>query len=567
MEACSSEDSIKSQQFSSKAVEKRSGGDLEYDSDSSRKRVKLRDLESVIRSDGIAKPYLGSSKTSAKAYIVETVEKEVSRFAQECLNPNSCSLDEERLCKKSSTLGADHPALVSLDLNSELCIDTSACKETVAETNDFTQNMSNAKCEAANDNNNIKAACCRGLDLNEDASSTVSLARFNPFLKTHSGMKPKDAWQCRSSTGPLDNMSMKKWAEMKQNGFITPNYGSTHPVPKHRGRKSKAEVLKRKMEQAKKEQVDRFAKIAAPSGLLNGLNPGIINHVRNSKHVHSIIQALVNERGEKNNDQENATNSWIHQSNIPHGNASCNIVSVSRYAPDHQMPKYAHVLPCEDHKVECQDLRNVDGRLYGYFNDDPLALKLSSSAMMCAENASSLATEEPINAETVDSLSVKAANIASQWLQLLCQDIKGRLVALKRSKRRVQDVITTELPSLLSKEILSKQGNDSAKKATAELHRTRWMMMFDQMEQGLSKEEQQLETQLNQVNKMLAHCEKGLEYMQHIKAIGLPLPGTTEKGCRSGTEDPDGELAVKAAAASIYSTCSFALSMANVKCR
>ncbi|KAF6176462.1 hypothetical protein GIB67_011396 [Kingdonia uniflora] len=34
------------------------------------------------------------------------------------------------------------------------------------------------------------------------------------------------------------------------------------------------------MEIAKKEQVARFSKIAAPSGLLNGLNPGIINHLQ-----------------------------------------------------------------------------------------------------------------------------------------------------------------------------------------------------------------------------------------------------------------------------------------------
>ncbi len=48
-------------------------------------------------------------------------------------------------------------------------------------------------------------------------------------------------------------------------------------------RKSKSDVIRKKMELAKREPVDKFAKIAAPSGLLNGLNPGIINHVRNKK--------------------------------------------------------------------------------------------------------------------------------------------------------------------------------------------------------------------------------------------------------------------------------------------
>ena len=51
------------------------------------------------------------------------------------------------------------------------------------------------------------------------------------------------------------------------------------PTPKQSMRKINSDVIKKKMELVKREQVDRFTKIATPSGL----NPGIINYVRNKK--------------------------------------------------------------------------------------------------------------------------------------------------------------------------------------------------------------------------------------------------------------------------------------------
>lgn len=130
-----------------------------------------------------------------------------------------------------------------------------------------------------------------------------------------------------------------------------------------------------------------------------------------------------------------------------------------------------------------------------------------------------------------------AATVASQWLQLLHQDIKGRLAgefsfidnmtcefyslgdeitqvgcyicgsvaALRRSKKRVRAVITTELPSLLSKEFPSNQENELyvvkdfatgySSKATAELHQSHWGKLFNQMDSKLSDEEKQLVNQ------------------------------------------------------------------------
>ncbi|GFY82051.1 cation-transporting ATPase [Actinidia rufa] len=122
------------------------------------------------------------------------------------------------------------------------------------------------------------------------------------------------------------------------------------------------------------------------------------------------------------------------------------------------------------------------------------------------ENTSSLSNEESANVTTVSSLSIKAANVASQWLELLYQDTKGRLAALQRSKKRVQAVIHTELPSLISQEFPSNQANDQyamknsaagcSDNTDAELHRARWSALFDQMDKALSEEEKQLESWL-----------------------------------------------------------------------
>lgn len=74
--------------------------------------------------------------------------------------------------------------------------------------------------------------------------------------------------------------------------------------------------------------------------------------------------------------------------------------------------------------------------------------------------------------------------------------------ALRRSRKRVRDVITTDLPSLLSKEFPSDQENDPCitKNSTggfpsctiADMHRARWNPLFEQMDKALSEEEDQL---------------------------------------------------------------------------
>ncbi|XP_074371544.1 uncharacterized protein LOC141712473 [Apium graveolens] len=131
------------------------------------------------------------------------------------------------------------------------------------------------------------------------------------------------------------------------------------PVPKPRANESKSETLKKRLD-ISKNQVDRFSRVVAPSGLLNGLNPRIINNVRKSRQVRSKMEALV---------------------------------SFARY------------------------------------KDIP-SLKQSLSAAMSLQNVSSLSNEESSNQATVSTFSLKAANVASEWLELLHQDIKGRLTSI-----------------------------------------------------------------------------------------------------------------------------------------
>ena len=218
---------------------------------------------------------------------------------------------------------------------------------------------------------------------------------------------------------------------MKQNGFLSSSHGGI-PVPKPRGRKSKNEVLKKKMEIAKREQVDRFAKIAAPSGLLSELNPGIINHVRNSKQVHSIIEALVRSKKQENchtggkqavstkeitdkKEMEDVSSLGMKQPGHSHEDGSLSTLSWLSESVDFN----------SYHTEKDGDLSKVEKRIFGQTTcpshsnhgsgDDILALKLSSSTTMASENTSSLSNEESANLTSVSSLSVKGQFF---WVQL-----------------------------------------------------------------------------------------------------------------------------------------------------
>ncbi|CAI9762299.1 unnamed protein product [Fraxinus pennsylvanica] len=434
-----------------------------------------------------------------------------------------------------------------------------------------------------------------GVDLNtEDISSSINQDPFYPY-KNYENLKKRDDSDCASSVGPVEEKDpMRVWNKMKQNNYLSTSYAAV-TMPKPRGRKSKNEVIKKNIELAKKEQVDRFARIAAPSGLLNGLNPGIINHVRNSKQVHSIIEAVVKSAKTENqqagsnqaNQRKSGTKEFSERENLEHMNCAgvneCGVNHEDNLSGRWQMSSYPSLSKSislnshltrgdgEPYKAETR----ISGRVPSQYTpetEDGLALKLSSSLTAASENTCSLLNEESANLSGVTSLSVKAANAASQWLELLNQDIKGRLSALRRSKKRVRAVIHTELPLLVSREFSFNQETDMQikdsivchpDKATVDAHFVRWSTLFAQMDKTLCEEENLLETWLKQVKEMQLHCEWGLYKHSGHRA----LQQTGPIGCltRLGeTDNSERDLTIRAAAASIYSTCNFLLSTENL---
>lgn len=224
----------------------------------------------------------------------------MSQVTKETVTMNSDASQSGKMRKDASHVVVG-PALIELDLNAKVDMANNLASDNTLACVEDTNNL------ASYSEGNIEKSRGFGLGLNaEEVSSSINHDPFYP-RKNYEQLKLRDTSECGSTCGPLEEKdAMKVWKEMKQNGFMSNSQG-----PKPRGRKSKADGLKKKMEIARREQVDRFAKIAAPSGLLNGLNPGIINHVRNSKQVHSIIEALVRSERRENchagNKQENQT--------------------------------------------------------------------------------------------------------------------------------------------------------------------------------------------------------------------------------------------------------------------
>ncbi|KAI3458465.1 hypothetical protein Pfo_015128 [Paulownia fortunei] len=530
--------------------QKRGIMEVEETSDNSHKRVKMRDLESVFRSE--AQAVRGGSNTGNPDIYSD------SRALD--LNVNVDSV--------KCMVGDDVPA----------CIDES-------------NNLPTSGKEEVQRNDGLTKARGFDLDLNaEDISSSIN----DPFFpyKNYKHLRSRDDSECGSSVGPLNEKdSMRVWKGLKQNNYMSSPYGAVPmPISKPRGRKKfNDDVMKKKIELAKKEQVDRFARVAAPSGLLNGLNPGIINHVRNSKQVHSIIEALVRSKrtenqlsGDKKCNQIKSGAQDVHSSGVntfglSHGDTLLGRRQMSDYAlfsksvyPNTEITRGGGD-SCMGHTRTFSRMpsRNIENE------DDKLALKLSSSGTVASENTSCLSNNESANLSSVTSLSVKAANIASQWLELLNQDIRGRLAALRRSKKRVRAVITTELPLLMSREFSPNLEKDACTtkgstvchldQATADAHSIRWSTLFAQMDKALSEEESHLESWLNQVKDMQLHCEKGL--CRNSLCHASQQTGPTGNDSRSGaTDNSEKDLAVRAAAASIYSTCNFLLSMENPPC-
>ncbi|CAA7031994.1 unnamed protein product [Microthlaspi erraticum] len=412
--------------------------------------------------------------------------------------------------------------------------------------------------------------------VNDELSSVCSSRRHDKSSST-------DVYsECGSSNVPVEekDQGMKRWEAMKQNGFLSNPHGgisvtssscvvsSSHggiPVPRKRGRKIKnnnndaAMVKKRKIEIARKEEVDRFARLAAPSGLLNELNPGIINHVRNKKQVLSIIESIVKSERDSGN--------FYHHS-MRHSNTTAG--TSRKHLEDVNTDGFKYAMPEDSYSMRYYEEKYADGELSEENNTFGSRLQ---GASKFSENASSLSSEDTADLNCASVLTVKAATVASQWLELLHQDIKGRVSALRRSKKRVRAVVMTELPLIIRKEFPTDQENDpnlllhgASRASTVDIHKARWMALFSQLEQTLSEEEKQLESWLNQVRELQIHCESGLQHLsltsgQNFLQLGMPMHSRAADALVS-----DKDLVVRAAAASIYSTCNFLASKENITC-
>ncbi|KAE8648048.1 uncharacterized protein LOC101218481 isoform X1 [Cucumis sativus] len=576
---------------SSSNFEEQCGSDL--------KRIKLPDSGSMCGSQAINICQESCLKTVEVSEECQTVE-------EERLQAIELSKKLDVFATLAEKAGDTNASSGVLDLNTEICVARSSGSD-----NMDLVNISKKQHRLRNDNGSHVAARGIDLDLNiEDVSTSVNLETAHP-PKNYNELKSQKSSECASSTGPLGEKDpLSIWKEMKQNGFLSASHGfisASHggiPAPKQRGRKSKNDAFKKKMEiakrekkleLAKKEQIDRFTKIAAPSGLLTELNPGIINHVRNRKQVHSIIEAIVRSEKQENErianklekrhaakagakrDLENTHDPDINVYGSSQGYGSSNNISAVRQKRGCSLTRSliteAEVVDRGQIMLDRATGKNYASQLNTTNDKETLALELSSSHAV-SENACPVSNDEEENLTCISSLSLKAATVASQWLDLIHQDIKGRLSALRRSKKRVRAVISTELPFLISKEFPSNEENDpfvskssqeeSSVVSLADIHQARWTKLFDQMDKALAEEEKQLESWLNQVKEMQIHCDQGLSHAQSNAAFGSQQLGENDLRTRK-MNSTERALAVGAAAASIYSTCNFLFSE-NVSC-
>ncbi|EEF38434.1 hypothetical protein RCOM_1163400 [Ricinus communis] len=133
--------------------------------------------------------------------------------------------------------------------------------------------------------------------------------------------------------------------------------------------------------------------------------------------------------------------------------------------------------------------------------------------------SSSVSNGKSTNIASVSSLSQQGTTVASQWVQFFHRDVTNRLAALRRSQMRVQDVIQTELPSLLANEFSLNPENVQLPLAgcpisvSMDIHQAKWNSMFHQMDKALKEEANRLfvkpdELQAKpQCNCKVLHCD------------------------------------------------------------
>lgn len=475
--------------------------------------------------------------------------KDIPQFTVE--GARNCEYEAPSLPRAGPLLQLE-PACLTLGRSSDAVV-----AENLHETDPLARGKENIRTDLqpkpdAKHNDNRMSDTPLGLDLNTlDPSDPAELNPFFPYKKLGQS-KVSDPSECGSTTGATgESESHRKWREMKQNGFLSSSHG-TAVAPKPRGRppKRKRDDELKRSTFTQNEQT-KFTKVAAPSGLLSGLNPGIINHVRNSKQVHSIIKAMV-----RSEELENACQPGFASQQGERGKEVSDSLMKCHFMMEGNNTMFHQGLP-----TTSKFLPEVG---------DNLKLQLSSTVTMASDGTCSTLADDESKHDYMTVLSVKAASVASQWLELLQQDIRGRLAALKRSRKRVRNALQTELPHLMSTEFSSNQENEpsiagggSTGKTVSEAHIARWRSLFVQMERTLQEEGRQLENRMKEVQAMLLNCDKGLTQVTREAPLLGPM---AELWKLKSPEISESEWAVQAAAASIYSTCNLVMKAENVSC-
>ncbi|CAH8371539.1 unnamed protein product [Eruca vesicaria subsp. sativa] len=306
---------------------------------------------------------------------------------------------------------------------------------------------------------------------NDDSNycETRGGVHFDAVSNNISVLKPKEV-TTKSVVSPSEKSDpMRRWMEMKENGFLSGPLGGPVASRKRKNKKRGDSSKKRNVVPKKDQKVVVVSNVTTPpSGLLAELKPGILKNVRSKEQVYSFLEALI---------------------------------------------------------------RNADLNV----RDKVLASKLPSTTVSDDHAISFINPEQ----------AVEAATVASQWLEFLHQDFSERISALQDSRNRVDDTLKAELPLLVSS---SKESSSANQECTVtEAHRLNWSARFNQFKKHLHDEEQDLEHCLNQVKDMQSQCNEGLRQMN-------------ESSCGKDGTNQKTNLAVQAAAASIFSTCRFILS-------
>ncbi|KAI5070147.1 hypothetical protein GOP47_0014490 [Adiantum capillus-veneris] len=281
-----------------------------------------------------------------------------------------------------------------------------------------------------------------------------------------------------------------------------------------------------------KENTNKFARICGPSGILGKLNPGIISRLRDRKQVHAVLEGVIRgafmngkkenlaiqnhvmslaRRREGTKEREMINKTSKQESILKLGYVNKDTDSslafrddkegqehaINTAAVDLKSGQRAALGPYEVEKQE-QSSREPNEQMgcplstSEQFSKEVTMECLAACAAQHNKQCSIEATEDQKSFES--NVSFATGNVASCWLELLRLDIKGRLSALKRSKRRVRSVLVS--------------GQLDDKLATQAAEMDKWRAFFLQMEHVLHLEGTRLESWLNQITQMqLSYCQ------------------------------------------------------------